>query len=129
MQEKNCVVCGTDMGVVHHSTKYCSTCRPERQRHGAPVRVRSCVDCGCAFFVTGGRHKRCSDCRAVRTQIYHAIRGLRAAIANKAIANPDDAIRFVQDMVQEDGAKFTNWAIDGVVERIIVDERTHGVNE
>lgn len=141
---KQCARCGKEMKLEKvpgaNAIKYCSECRPliynERHKESSrpssrkppkPVYIINCKDCGKEVLATCSSQVRCDDCREVKRETYFTIRRLRWAIANRAVVDPAGAKRFVAQMIAEDGPEFKKLAIDGIVERVIIDKRK--VNE
>jgi len=135
---KPCVRCGKVMNLKPSTAKvrkYCGECRlivdKEKMKISSarglsrePVRIINCADCGKEMLVIYKTQVRCHDCKIIRCKIFTAVRALRSAVYNKAIVNPADARKLVVDMIAEDGLDFKQFAIDGIVEKVIVDRRT-----
>ncbi len=77
---------------------------------------KRCVECG-KYFETRRQHKkRCNTCKHDRHSKYFEVRNVRSAFVKVVHRKPELAEFLKRWMQEEEGKKFTDMALDGILE-------------
>lgn len=75
---------------------------------------KQCVYCGELFVTKNHNQKRCTECATFKRDHYGDVKAMRKDFFNLLKSNPEKAMKLKEDMREEEGFKFMDYALDGI---------------